>query len=430
MLGSLQLGWLNPFFFAAENVDVQGIDYFSLPKAYLNLLHGQSMFDTWSAPTYGPHATWYLSHPALAVFVGSWFSYFSPWVSYWLFTIFSVGLLVLAAWLLSRLTTSTFFKALMFPLILGSFTVYWMLYVGNVQAFLVLSLALVLAGLFALAFPSDRISAQQAKLLLALGLLVSFFSKPLVLFMLPMLLIIPATRKTTAVSIGIYAGVSFLFLIVPVFNPQMTGLERVFALALDPSYIKEHMNIYNNHFVLNADMKDNSMHWFNLIAQSDFYLNHIEVFSLSVFSNTIAGTMLPGWLFKIPILIVLGLSGALFFVKEKATRLKASIWITGAVICTFFLSYNTVWEYQYTAILPFVAILALLYERGELTKTSAMALAVLALFFYLPNTYIFFGNPDPDTTMLTVIRSTRVIPVLLLFVYACYRAVGQLRAAT
>src|SRR6478672_249327 len=82
MLGALKFGWLNMFFFDTEHADVQGIDYFSLPKAYLNLLEKRSAYDTWGGQLFGTHSTWYLSHPAFAVFIGFWFSFFSPWVSY------------------------------------------------------------------------------------------------------------------------------------------------------------------------------------------------------------------------------------------------------------------------------------------------------------------------------------------------------------
>ena len=87
---SLHFGWLNMFFFGAEHANVQGIDYFAVPKSFLNLLENRSVFDTWGGTAYGPYSTWYLAHPAFSVFVASWFSFFSPWTSYWVFCIFSL----------------------------------------------------------------------------------------------------------------------------------------------------------------------------------------------------------------------------------------------------------------------------------------------------------------------------------------------------
>ena len=92
MLLSLHYGILNMFFFGAEHANVQGIDYFAVPKSFLNLVEQRSIYDTWGGSAYGPYATWYLAHPAFSIFVASWFSFFSPWTSYWLFSIFSLGI--------------------------------------------------------------------------------------------------------------------------------------------------------------------------------------------------------------------------------------------------------------------------------------------------------------------------------------------------
>ena len=75
---SLKLGLLNAFFFDAVHADVQGIDYFSLPKAFLNLAAGRSAYATFDPPAYGPHYTWFILHPAVAVWLGSWLSLFDP----------------------------------------------------------------------------------------------------------------------------------------------------------------------------------------------------------------------------------------------------------------------------------------------------------------------------------------------------------------
>lgn len=71
MLLSLHFNWLQIFFFGAEHAQVQGIDYFSAPKSFLNLLEKRSMFDSWKGVPYGPYATWYLAHPAFGVFIAS-----------------------------------------------------------------------------------------------------------------------------------------------------------------------------------------------------------------------------------------------------------------------------------------------------------------------------------------------------------------------
>jgi hypothetical protein len=89
--------------------------------------------------------------------------------------------------------------------------------------------------------------------------------------MLPLLLFTKETRKTTIKSLVIYGIVSLIFIVVPMFNPEGVGLQKLMTLNTD--FIKQNMNIYKNNFVLNAFMKDNAMHWFNLIAQSEYKLN-------------------------------------------------------------------------------------------------------------------------------------------------------------
>ncbi|MFN7014396.1 MAG: hypothetical protein ACK4ON_09030, partial [Bacteroidia bacterium] len=212
MLASLKLGWLDVFFWAAENAQVQGIDYFALPKSYLNLLEGRSAFDTWGGTPYGPYATWYLGHPAFSVFVMFWFSFFSPWVSYVLFVVFSLFLLLYSAHHFSNLGTSSSEKVMPYFLLLCAFPVYWMLYVGNMHAPLVLAMSLLLIAIYEMLYGNDDKSARK-KLLAAL--LISFFSKPIVILMIPALLLVKETRNTTFKALGIYAIVSILFIVVP-----------------------------------------------------------------------------------------------------------------------------------------------------------------------------------------------------------------------
>src|ERR1700761_1483417 len=100
---SLRLGLLNVFFFDAMHADVQGIDYFSLPRGFISLAAGHSMYDTFKVP-YGPRATWYVVHPVLAPVLGSWLSRFEPMTSYGVFTMLAVAMMAACAWLLARET--------------------------------------------------------------------------------------------------------------------------------------------------------------------------------------------------------------------------------------------------------------------------------------------------------------------------------------
>ncbi len=417
MLLSLHFGWLHYFFFDAEHATVQGIDYFAVPKSFLNLLEKRSAFDTWGGTPYGPYATWYLAHPAFSVFVASWFSFFTPWVGYWFFVFFSVALFIYAAYLISKLTSNFFKKQLSYFIVLCAFPTYCMLYVGNMHAPLVLALTLILISIYELTYSENSYDLKKANQKLFAGLLISFFSKPIVLLMLPVLLLIKETRKTTIKSIGIYALVSVLFIVIPMLNPQGMGLHKLMNIAFDFDFIKENMNIYKNHLIVNDYMKDNSIHWLNLIAQSDYKLMHIDVFSFPVFIDTIVGHETAASIYKIPIYISLLLSIAVAFIEDKKIRLESTLLLVMAISFTFFLSYNTVWEYQFTSALPVIALLPILKEKNVFYKKYISILFFVGLFFCLPSLYFLMRHSDFQAIETqTLIRVTRVLPSLILFV--------------
>jgi hypothetical protein len=416
MLGSLHFGWLKIFFFGAEHAQVQGIDYFAVPKSYLNLLEGRSAFDTWGGTMYGPYATWYLAHPAFSIFVASWFSFFAPWTSYWLFVLFSVIILAFCGYLIAALASNPFNKRLAYTLILCTFPTYWMLYVGNMHAPVVLALTLILVSLC-----DWQENTKRARKFLFAGLLISLFSKPIVLLMLPLFLLLKETRMTTIKALMIYAFVSLLFIMVPVLNPESVGWTRMTALILDPAFVKEHMNIFRNQFVLNEYMKDNSIHWFNLIAQSEYELKHIDVFSLPVFIDSLLDKNLPAGIYKIPIYISLFLSVALACVEDKKIRMEGALLLVMAISLTFFLSYNTVWEYQFTSVLPVIALLPVLKERNVFYSNYIKGMFLLSLFICLPSFYFLVHNGDYQSPVsLALIRSSRIIPVLILFAWMVF----------
>jgi len=415
MLLSLHFGWLNIFSFDSEHASVQGIDYFAIPKSFLNLLEGRSIFDTWGGTPYGPHSTWYLGHPAFSVFVASWFSFFSPWIGYWLFVFFSTAVMAYCGYLISTATSNVFKKHLSYFLVLCGFPTYWMLYVGNMQVPLVLALTLILVAIYEFAYSETEKDVKAANKKLLIGLLISFFSKPIVLLMLPLLLLTKETRRTTIKSLIIYFIVSLLFIVVPVLNPQGMGLSKLMSVALDFDFIKENMNIYKNHFVVNQYMKDNSIHWLNLIAQSDYKFMHIDVFSLPVFVDTIVGKSTAAGIYKIPIYISLFLSVGVAYIEDKKIRLESALLLIMAISLSFFLSYNTVWEYQFTTTLPLLALLPILKDKDVFYKKYIPLMICLCVFFSLPSLYFLVRNGNFNDIDSTIIRLDRIVPALTLF---------------
>ena len=422
MLLSLHFGWLNMFFYGAElNPNVQGIDYFAVPKSFLNLLEGRSIFDTWGGTRYGPHSTWYLAHPAFSLFVASWFSFFSPWTSYWLFVLFSVAVMAYCGYLISQKTEDSFKKTSSYFLLLCTFPTYWMLFVGNMHAPLVLALTLILIAIYELTYNEKDTKSANNKLLA--GLLISFFSKPIVLLMLPLLLLTKETRKTTILSLVIYSFVSLLFILLPQLNPESIGFNKLLSVAFDFDFIKENMNIYKNQFVLNEYMKDNSIHWLNLIAQSDYKFMHIDVFSLPVFIDTIVGKATASGIYKIPIYISLFLSIGVAFIDDKKIRLESTLLLVMAISLSFFLSYNTVWEYQFASVLPILALLMILKEKDVFYKKHISMMFYIGLFLCLPSFYFLFRDGDFSGNALTWIRFNRIIPVLFIFLVMIYQVI-------
>ena len=434
MLLSLKYGWLNPFFWAAEHANVQGIDYFALPKSFLNLLEHRSMFDSWGGTPYGPHATWYLAHPAFSVFILSWFAFFTPWVSYSAFVIFSLLLLAYTGFLFAKHAEPAQ-KIRYYALLLCGFPVYWMVYVGNMHAPLVLATGLMLLALYEIIeqFSADNQSVAFAKTpiygkLLA-GLLLSLFSKPIAALLIPALCIVPETRKTTLLALTIYCVVSLMFIILPLFNPEGVGLQKLLTVVFDFNYIKETMNIYKNQFQLTPFMKDNSIHWLNLIAQSGYKLNHIENFSFPVFVENFLFKTIPDSIYRLPILVCLQGSLFLCFIRNKTARMQVLLLLTMMTTLSFFLSYNTVWEYQFTSVFPVIAMVYLLKKQQLFSTMQNGFIFCLAIPLYLPSAYILVDASHLSIVSIEYIRMSRIVPVLLLFMVITYKMIETILKA-
>ncbi len=422
---SLRLPLLRGFFYDTLQADVQGIDYFSLPKAWLNLQAGRSLYGTFDPPAYGPHFTWYLAHPVLAIALGGPLSRLQPMDSYGVFTLLSVAVMAACAWLLARETSNPLHRRLIWLLLLGSFPGFLMLWVGNVQAFTVLGLTLVLVGIQHI-FKWKR----DGPWLLRAGLLLSLFTKPVVLLLFPLLLLLRETRRSAFDALAVYVPVSLLCQTVPELNPERISLGRIFWLGWHPGFVRSHMNLYANGLRLTPDMRDNSIHWFNLVAQSGYRLQHIDVDSLPVFLDGLLGARTSGWLYLLPTLTVLALSLAVPRLREGRLRRDAALLLVMAASLDFFVAYPTVWEYQYTAVLPITA--TLLVRGPGLLGSRRVWLWALALgaCAWLPSLYIFSQSASPSMGTLALVRLDRVLPVVALFVLLLWTVVRAVRTAS
>ena len=405
---SLRIGLLDRFFFDTLHADTQGIDFYCLPKAWLNLRSGHSMYGTFDPPAYGPHFTWYLAHPLLVV-LGWPLSQLSPVDSYGAFTLLSLGIMACCAAFMARESYDVLRRRIIWLVTLGAFPTFSMLYVGNVQSITVLGLTLLLIGMLRVAR-----DAGNSTLFVLTGLLVSLFTKPVVVVLLPLLLPLRETRRAAWRSLAVYVPVSLAFEVVPVLNPDPIGLLRVLWLAVHPGYVRATMNIYANHLLLTPDMRDNSIHWLNLIAQSGFRLKHIDVFSLPAFLDTVTGVRTWDWLYVLPPLAVLMLSISVARIRPPGLRRESALLLTMAGSLCFFLSYPTVWEYQYTAVLPVVAM-SLLWKGEVFTQRLRQLCVTLGTCVALPSLYFLSGSAAPSPTVMTLVRLDRVMPVTVLF---------------
>ena len=400
------------FFWDTVNASVKGIDFFCSPKAYLNLLDGISMYDTWGARPYiNKTITWYLSHPAFAVFVSSWLSCFKPWAAYWLWIIISVVIVFISGIIMSSCVEKPVQKGIVLLTSSISIPMFWTLYVGNSHAVIILSFACLFAGMIKL---QGKKNGTGSKLVFG-GILLSLFSKPVVVIMLPLFLIIRKTRKVTSIALLIYSIVSILFIIVPILNPESIGLGGIVRLLGNIGYVKTNMNIYANNFVLTPEMKCNSIHWFNLAAQAGHNFSHIDIFSLASFVNDLSGKELAPIYFKIPLYVALAVT-LLFFLLEESKQIIAAIPVLILLVCSYFLSYNTVWEYQYSAMMPVFSTVLILFFNGYRSRRIILIVYItLFLPMAFPSLYFLVRNMESSILQMFCIRITRVVPVAMIY---------------
>lgn len=423
MLLSLYCGWLDSFFWAAQHAKVQGIDYFALPKSFLNLLEHRSPYDSWNGVAYGPYATWYLAHPLFSITVMPFFAFLSPWLSYIAFVFFSLGIMLYCAFLYAKEAIPTD-KNVYYALFLLSFPVYWMFYVGNMHAPLVLSIALILLGIYELAYVHTHEKAAHQKLFA--GLIISFFTKPVVILLIPALFFAKETRKTLFWALVAYAIGSCLVLFVPFINPESISWQKRLTVLVDIPFIKENLNIYKNQYVLNEYMKDNIIHWLNLIAQSGYRFNHIENFSFPVFLDTLFGKELPNFLYTLPILFGQFCSVFLLRLRDKNERLQLLLLITLTSSVSYFLSYNTVWEYQYASMLPVVAMIYRVRKLNLFSEFQVKILLSCSLFYYLPSFYCLLDKTNMDLSFISMVRVSKSLATLSLFLVLAYTVVQRI----
>ncbi|MFA5162195.1 MAG: hypothetical protein WC421_08105 [Elusimicrobiales bacterium] len=434
IFASLKWRFLDPFLATTWHGRI-GFDFFSIPRAFINLVHGQSIYAT-RACSYGPYATWFPYHPAAAVYAGSWLSVFPPWAAFYVFAVFSVLVLLFCARLLGRLSGNALNRSFICFLLIFPLPVYLMIWNGQLHVLLLAAFCLVFYDLLS---PEDGAALRPA---LMAGILLSLFSKPLVLLALPALLAVPSRRKTVLWSAAAYAAVSLAFILIPALNPRAAGFARIWDVLAHPAHMFRR-EIYRGVQIVSYRpemLADNAIHWLNMRFRDGIgQPGHFELMSLSSFCGDIAGRRLPGWILKIPAAAALAVSLKLFFAPQSR-RAGAAVFAVMAAALSFFLSYDGVYEYHYAVALVPLAVMLILHEK----ETDAVSARLMRWFcgcgalLLVPTSYFWLRNPafgfhrpalaglnDIYISVFTsshiydwalvMIRWSRVLPALVMF---------------
>jgi hypothetical protein len=410
MLVGLVVGFHEPLFFGLGERGGQGIDFFCVPKAFLNLLDGRSAFDTWGEPAYGPHATWFVLHPAVAVTIGAYLCWLPPWWAYAAWVAITLAALIGCGLALARHASSALRRLIVVAALLASPVTYLLLLYGNVHGVIVVAATLLLLGLHELASGARPACGVSPAAKVMLGLCLSLLCKPVLVLVVPALLLSRQTRTPALASVATYAALSALLLLVPAWNPETVGVERLGWLALHPGWVQDQLEVYRHRFVLIPEMLDSAMHWLHMVAQSDNAWDHVQIFSLSVMLRGLAPSA-AGALRSIALLPVV-LAPLLLRVPD-ARRSAATSWLVVLALASHFLGYAVAWEYQYAQLLAVTAALLVLSTlRSPSPRWARLALAALALL-YLPTPYGWLANDGLSSADLAVLRAFRVGPALV-----------------
>jgi hypothetical protein len=286
-----------------------------------------------------------------------------------------------------------------------------MLWLAQSHIFLVLAIALILSGLMRM-YQDEQHAGRYARWV-QLGILISLLSKPVILVMLPVLLVVPETRGKLLVPLAVYTGVSLVFLLVEPLNPG--GFNGVHWLAIVRSSVSP---VLAMDFVFPREV--------NLLA-------NYHVYSLPILLGRVFGESTAALVAKIPLVVIAGMSLLPLVLHERLERLRAAIVVVSLCVMSLFLCHYSVNEYYYAALLPVLPTVFWLLQgesRPWLCRTLMVAFVVL-LAIFLPTAHIL--GPEKRVSLWMASTLQRVVPVVVAFlcltVYGAARAWIAVRAA-
>ena len=191
--------------------------------------------------------------------------------------------------------------------------------------------------------------------------MISLLSKPMLLLVLPLLVLLKETRRAACAALAVYIGVSLAFLFVPALNPSGDNWEHW-------SHIWQVSGM--NHY---------------LAAPSDVAFKVPgcvrEIFSLPSFLNDLFPFRIPTFAYHLPLAAVLAFAVLAAGSRDAARRLTLTLVAAILGIEAYYLSYTVVWEYHYTTLLPTIPVLWWLYQaekRGQVQFVRSTGRAVPA----------------------------------------------------
>jgi hypothetical protein len=392
MMASLRWRFLDPFVVGATHGKI-GYDFFQNPRGFANLLAGNNIYVT-EISDYGPYATPFFCHPMVAMVVGGWTMWLAPWTSYAIFVDMSVVMLALCAWLLGSVFDDPTHKAFAYFALFCTMPTYLMLWNAQAHVFVVLAVSLILAGLMRL--EQEPESGDRFLRWIQAGALISLFSKPTVLLMLPVLLILPETRRKIVLPVAIYAAVSLCFLLVPRLN--VGGLNVTHWLTL-----------------LQASAASVQSHWLVIPCPIDHRTN-IELYSLPrLMAHYFGNRPLCGVVAKAPLLMIGLLSFAPAFLADRSRRIQMAVVVVALCVLSHYLCYFVAYEYHYTAMLPLLPVLLWL-RRKEPSRGLRLQLAAAfaaSLVVFLPTVNILYAQDIVAGWIWCGLE--RVLPIVAMF---------------
>jgi hypothetical protein len=405
MMVSLRERFLDRFV-AGTSHGLIGFDFFSAPRGFDNLISGSNIFLT-EMDDYGPYASMFLTHPMVAVAIGSWTAPLEPWTAYGVFVAVSLVLLALSAGAIACQFEGRLLRAFTLLALFCSLPTYLMLWNAQMHVLLVLAVALMLGGLVGLERDEQRSTRWLA--MLQIGLLHSLLTKPVALLALPVLFATRETRRALILPVVAYAVVSVLFLLMPGLNSG--GYNGIHWLNL-------------------LDASSTPKPTYSLVFPHEVDLDNSQIYGLPVYLHRLTGAVVPQVWLKLPVLAILAMSTLPFVLGSRRRRIHVTIATLMLSLLSYFLCCYPVYEYHYATLLPMLPVLWWMSQRedrAELRWLLRIALVVL-LANFLPTLY--FLAPQTPMRYLTASTLLRVVPVVVSFVCLLLYGVGNGWAAS